>query len=176
MTTQDYPRFVELLQSHAALTHRLGEIESRLNLRQLAAAGDVLVEFVIINEDIALLDTAIKDLFLAHPEWRGAAKSVSTPFGAVESRSSTEIDVPNEPMTVALIQARGKTDPEFKADLYLRVTIEPNVEALESLDDSALEKLGGRRVKKETVTVKPAKVKAGAAIKAAQAAAKKTPA
>ena len=124
-------------------------------------------DYVVLHEELEEIDTEIKALFEKHPEWRGETKSVKTPYGAVEQRTVTELEVPNPTMTVALIKARGKADPNFKSEAFLHIEEEPNLEALEGLSNDELSKLGVNRKQSERITVKAAKVNVAKAVKAA---------
>lgn len=169
VSSQDFAQFVDLQQQHTHFSTKLAELEVRLNKVSQSAIAAAVPEFVVLQEEATRLETQIKDLFAKHPEWRDAKKkSVGTPYGSVEQRASEELDIPNEAMTVALIEATGKADPNFKAADFLHIEKLPNREALERLGDDALTVLGVSRVKKETITVKPAKVNVAKAVKAAK--------
>ena len=168
--SQAFASFVELQQQHTELSNQLDQLEVTINRDAQASAKASAEAYIVLQENIAALDIKLKAFFAAHPEWRGEKKkSVSTPFGSVEQRTANELEVPNAAMTVAMIEACGKSDAAFKADDFLHVSKEPNLEALERLDDSALAKLGINRVTTERVTVKPAKVSVAKAVKAAKA-------
>lgn len=157
---QDYARFVDLQQQHSSVFNQIEQLEVNMNKASQEAMKLDTTDYVVLHETLNLLDGQIKALFARHPEWRpGDSKSVKSPFGSVEQRTAKELDAPNPAMTVSLIEARGATDPEFKAADYLHIDKKPNLEALERLNDDELAKLGVSRVSTEKVTVKPAKVK-----------------
>lgn len=165
---QDFARLVELQQKHTDTTLALEKLEGRMSVDALKAATSSAPDYVVLQEQLANLDAELKALFARHPEWREAGKkSVKTPFGAVEQRTVTELEVPNPAATVTLIKARGKEDDKFDPSLFLRVEIEPNLEALEALSDDELSKLGVTRKSTERITVKAAKVSAAKVVKAA---------
>lgn len=166
---QDFARLAELQQKFNDADTKLAALEVTMNEKAQGAAHPFGPDYVVLHESKAALESDIKELFNRHPEWRGDGKSVKTPFGEVAQRTVTELEVPNAAMTVALIEAQGKTDPAFKAEDFLRIEKSPNVEALEGLGDDALAKLGVRRVKREQVTVKAAKVSVAKTVKAAKA-------
>lgn len=166
---QDFAHFVDLQEQHTHITTKLADLEVVINRDSQAVVSQKVPEFVVLQEEVTRLETLLKDLFAKHPEWRDAKKkSVSTPYGEVQTRSSEELEIPNEAMTVVLIEAREKTDANFKASDYLHVEKKPNREALERCTVDELTKLGVSRVKKETITVKPAKVNVAKAVKAAK--------
>lgn len=167
--SQDFARLVELQQQHSETTHALEALENKMSLAALDAASENAEAYVINQEKLASLDDEIKALFEAHPEWREAGKkSVKTPFGSVEQRSATELVIPNPEATVILIEARAAKDKEINAANFIRVEKTPNVEALEAWSDDELSKVGITRKTSEKITVKAAKVKAAAVVKAAK--------
>jgi Bacteriophage Mu Gam like protein len=165
---QDFAKFVDLQQQFTEKHNKLQELEVTINRSAQAAAESSAAAYVILQEELSRFDAELKAIFEKHPEWRGDKKSVDTPYGNVQQRTVIELEVPNPAMTVALIKARGQADKEFAAADFLRVEEEPNLEALERLDDAALSKLGVNRNKRESITVKPAKVNVAKAVKAAK--------
>jgi len=166
--SQDFARFIELQQQHTATSNQIEALEVDINKGAQEAAKSSAEAYIVLREDLEKLDGELRSLFERHPEWRGEKKSVGTPFGSVEQRTATELEVPNAAMTISLIEAKGKTDPQFKADDFLHIEKEPNLEALERLSNEELAKLGVQRVTTERITVKPAKVNVAKAVKAAK--------
>lgn len=166
--TQDFARLVELLQKHSSGTNDLAKLETEMSRLSLNAASARLTDYVVLQEQNAAVEAEIKVLFEKHPEWRGEKKSVATPFGSVEQRSTTELQIDNPVMTLALIRARANRDDFFCAGDYIHVEESPDKEALEKLSDEELEELAVKRVKTESITVKPAKVNAAKIVKAAK--------
>ena len=164
---QDFALFVELQQKFTGISNRLAELETEINIREQKLIQEHTADFVVLQETASALEAQLKDLFARHPEWCGEKKNVTTPYGAVEKRKATELQVDNPAMTVAMIEAKGKIDPQFKADIFLHVSTEPNLETLEQLSDEALKELGVKRVETERITVKAAKVNVAKAVKAA---------
>jgi hypothetical protein len=167
--SQDFARFVELQQQHSEMSNKLDALEVTINRSAQAAATASATAYVVLQENLAKLDAELKSLFGQHPEWRGDKKSVGTPFGSVEQRTTTELRVDNPAMTVALIEAKAESNPTgFPVADFLHITKEPNLEMLERLSDSELGRLGISRITTERVTVKPAKVNVAKAVKAAK--------
>jgi hypothetical protein len=166
--TQDFARLVECQQLHNTLTTRLKELEVDLDKAAQASAVTSAPAYVCLQEDVSKVESEITQLFNRNPGWRGDQKSVKTPFGAVESRSVTKLKVANPAVTVTLIKARGTSDPDFKAHLFLHIEELPNIEALEGLQDDELAKLGVTRETTEKVTVSPVKANVAKAVKAAK--------
>jgi hypothetical protein len=165
---QDFAKFVDLQQQHTAKHLQMQELEVTMNTASQKCLEPLGPAYVVLQEEFARLDTDLKALFEKHPEWRGDKKSVATPYGGVEQRTVVELEVPNPAMTVALIKARGQEDKQFVAVDFKHIEEEPNLEALERLNDDALSKLGVNRKTRESVTVKPAKVNVARAVKAAK--------
>lgn len=170
--SQDFAKFVDLQQQYTATHNKLQELEVTINSASQRCVEGLAPEYVVLQEELSRLDADIKALFEKHPDWRGDKKSVVTPYGGVEQRSVVELEVPNPAMTVSLIKARGQSDKQFVAEDFLHIEEEPNIEALERLNDSDLAKLGVNRKKRESITVKPAKVNVAKAVKAAKKPAK----
>lgn len=167
--SEDFARFVELQQKHTEASNKLAALEVAINVGAQSAAEASATEYIVLQETVAGLAAELTALFARHPEWRDAKKkSVGTPYGSVEQRKVTELEIPNPAMTVVLIEARGEKDPQFKAGDFLHISKEPNFEALERLTDDELAKLGVSRVTTERVTVKPAKLNVAKAVKAAK--------
>lgn len=166
--SQDFARFTELQQLLNTARTNLDELEVKMNRCANKAAEMNAAEYVVLQEQFAGLEKDLTKLFEKHPEWRQEKKSVKTPFGEVAQRTVTELHVANPAATVALIEARGKTDPDFKADDFLHKEVSPNLEALEGMSDDELSKLGVTRKTREQITVKPAKVNVAKAVKAAK--------
>ena len=167
-SAQDFAQFVELQQKYTEASTQLDALEVRINESSQKVAQAHAADFIVLQETVAELDAQLKELFGRHPEWRGDKKSVSTPYGSVEQRTAKELQVPNPAMTVALIEAKGKSDPAFQSATFLHVTTEPNLEALERLSDETLAGLGITRVETQRMSVKPAKVNVAKAVKAAK--------
>jgi hypothetical protein len=165
--SQDFARLAELQQAHTKATTALEKLEVQMNEQSQKSASAFATDYVVLQEAVTKLDAEITALFSRHPEWRDG-KSVKTPFGEVAQRTVTTLEIANPAVTVTLIEARGKAEPGFDAELFLRREVSPNVEALEGLPDAELAKLGVSRVKTEKITVKPAKVSVAKAVKAAK--------
>lgn len=167
--SQDFARLVELQMKFSGLDVQLADLEAEMNANSLRALKHSATDYVVLQEERSRVETEIKALFAAHPEWRDdGQKSVKTPFGHVQQRSVSELDVPNPAMTIALIEARAARDAQFKADLYIKTEKSPKLEALEALSDDELSKLGVRRATSEKITVKPLKANVAKAVKAAK--------
>jgi hypothetical protein len=166
--SQDFARLIDLQQQYNSRYNQLQELEVTINRSAQTAAEATAGAYVILQEETTRLEGEIKALFEKHPDWRGEKKSVSTPFGAVEQRTVTELVVENPALTVALIERRGEQDATFKTADLLHIEKTPNLEALERFDDATLVSLGVSRKKTERITVKPTKVSVAKTVKAAK--------
>jgi hypothetical protein len=95
------------------------------------------------------------------PSGSPPSRPSSPPYGTVGFRTATKLDVPNEELTIALLERY--TD----ADIYLRSRKFLNLEALETLSDSKLLDLKIQRITADKLTVTPAKIDLGKAVKKA---------
>lgn len=144
-----------------SLAKLTGAIKERYNRSITAYVEDFASLQLIIDdaEDVA------RKLAEANPQWFATAKTITTPYGTVLSRSSTKLEVTNEQVSIELLQQLGPDAAPF-----LRTVTTLNLEALESLSETELARIRVTRVTSETITVAPAKVTLG---KAAMTAAKK---
>lgn len=170
----DYTLFVELLQRFSSLSNDLALIEGRLTAEQLEAANSSITEYAVLQEQAAQLEARLTRLFADHPEWRPeGTKSIKTPYGTVSCREVNELAVPNEAVTIVLIEAQAKLEPENPLwPSLLRVKTELNREVIETLDEAVLKKLGVSWNRSEPITVKAFKADAAKLQKAAAAAAR----
>ena len=166
--TQDFARLVELQELYTSTSNKIATLEASTNTFVNDTLKGQVPDFVVLQETLAKCDQEIRELFKRNPQWKGPNKSVKTPFGEVGERTTTEMDIPNPAMTVALIKGRGASDPAFKSSDFLHVEELPSKEALERLKDDELADLGVRRISTESITVKAAKVNMAKAVKAAK--------
>lgn len=163
MQTDDYTTLTTELDRYTRLNNQLAEIEARFQ----AAMADIIAtsyreEFAALTDELTESSDRIETLAIRHPEWFAKTKTIKTPFGTVASRSSTKLDVPNEEATIALLELRGTA-----AEPFLRTRKYLSVESLEALDDADLAALKIRRVTSEKITITPAKIDLGKAVKLA---------
>lgn len=167
--SQDFARLIELQQEHTKSSTELERIQTVMTADSQAAAAAQTTDYVIHQERVAAMEREIRALFARNPQWlTDGEKTVKTPFGSVSSRSVASLEIPDAEATVVLLELRAVKDKDFDASLFIRTQKVPNVEALESLDDAELSKLGVTRTKTERVTVKAAKMDAAKVVKAAK--------
>lgn len=168
MTAQqdDYQKLTENLGRYTKLANRLAEIEAGFQLAITELIADCYKDdFAELQSELSDVEAAIETLAIRHPEWFAKVKTIKTPFGSVASRSTTKIEVSNEEATIALLETRGdEGKPFLRERKYL------SIESLEALDDGELKRLKLKRVTTEKITISPAKVDLGKAVKKAEAA------
>jgi len=160
-TDAEYRNLVDLLALHTEATSRMTELESAVQEAYLGIIDEHRKHYASLQNKISESEAAIKFIALQHPEWFHTIKTLKTPYGTVGFRNSTKLEVPNEELSIALIERMAD------ADLYLRTRKFLNLEALESLEDFALKGLQITRVTSEKCTVTPAEIDLGKAVKKA---------
>lgn len=161
MQTESYHKLTEELGAYTRLSNQLAEIEARFQ----AAITELISEcyrdeFQELTEQLQAVEARIELLALKNPDWFEKTKTVKTPFGTVASRATTKLDVENEEATIAILELRGEQGKPF-----LRERKYLSIESLEALDDAELQRLKVRRVRTEKITISPAKVDLGKALK-----------
>lgn len=158
----DYRNLLDLLAVYTEAHNRLAAMETAASEHLIDYVDDVRSDYARYQRKMAEAEASIRMIVDAHPEWFESQKSIKTPYGSVASRSTPRLDVPNPEASIILVQRSEDLDDA----IYLRERVELNIEALETLDDAALKRLRIRRVKDESVSVKPARVDLGKAVKA----------
>jgi Bacteriophage Mu Gam like protein len=164
-SAKHYKSLVDCQAIHTEATNRLAKLEATLLDDYLTSVDALRKDYTNLQEAISKSEAAIRDIALMHPEWFAEVKTVTTPYGSVQSRSGTKLEVGNEEVTIALITQLGPDAAPF-----LRQEITLNLEALESLSDDELGRIRVKRVSSESLVIKPTKPNLG---KAAAAAVKK---
>ena len=148
-----YANLVSLLAIHTEATNRMAALETAVNEAYLGIIDENRALYAKLQGTISESEAAIRLAALQHPEWFEAIKTLKTPYGSVGFRSATKLEVPNEELSIALIEKRDD------ADLYLRTRKFLNLEALKGLHIE--------RVKSDKCSVSPAKMDLGKAVKKA---------
>lgn len=159
----DYKNLIDLLAVLGEAETRLSEMQARLDEDQRNLVDEVRDEYVELQTKIADAEQAIETICRRHPEWFKKAKTVKTLYGSAAARETKKLIIPDEPVTITLIQAAGRG-----AD-FIRVTTEVDREALEKLDDAELAKFGVTRSVDTSYTIKPAKLDLGKAVQDSEA-------
>ncbi len=164
-TDPDYKNLIDCLAIHAEATARMGELENDLQQAFLDLVDARRKDYTELQSALTKSTAAIEAAALLHPEWFGKAKSIKTPYGTVAFRKTTKLEVPNEEVSIVLLEQLGQDGLPF-----LTVKKALNLEALEKLDDKELERIRVRRVTAESFSIRPAKIDMGKAVATAQAA------
>lgn len=158
-----YKDLVDCLAILTEMTNRLTKLETEMQDEFIDLMDGRRKEYTDLQGGIAKAEQTIRDIATLNPQWFEDSKTVTTPYGAVQSRKTTSLEVANEEVTIALLQQLGADSAPF-----LRVETTLNLEALESLPDSELARIRVKRVTTEKITAKPGKVNLGKAAKAAE--------
>lgn len=161
LDAETYRDLVEQLAMLTDATNQMAKLDAAVQEEITAIMDGVIDDYSILQSSISEHEAAVKTIALAHPEWFQGTKTLKTPYGTVAFRSATKLEIPNEEFTIALIERLAD------ADLYLRTRKFPNLESLEALQDSELTALRIDRVTADKLTVTPARVDLGKAVKKA---------
>lgn len=160
-TEADFQRLISLQQLFSEADAKFDRIQAKVDDVLRVSIDCEKAEYAAAKSVRDEAEAEIKLIVGRHPEWLDG-RSVKTPFGSVEFRAGSKIVVANEEATVALIDAvHGRPGSEWRPDQLVRTERTPNLDALHVLSDDQLAKIGARREKTESVTVKRAKVELG---------------
>lgn len=165
--TDHYKDVVDNLSILLDATNQQTALETRINQGYLDLVDEHREEYAKLQEAISKVNANIEAIALVNPQWFEQKKTLTTPYGEVKSRKSTTLEVPNEEVTIVLLEQLG---PEAAA--FIRTKKELNLEALEQLSDEELKRIRITRVVKETITAKPKQIDMGKAAKSAEKRAK----
>lgn len=157
-----YTNLVNLQSINSEAHARMAELESMLHQQWLDIVDAYRKEYASIQEAIATSEEGIEYLATVNPQWFEKARTLKTPYGTVSFRRTTKLEVKNEEVSIALLEQIGEEGLPF-----LVPSKKLNLEALEKLDDTELERIRIKRVTADSCTVKPAKIDLGKAVKAA---------
>ncbi len=171
MTPTKYNSLNELLAEFSELTAELSAIEAEVNKSQITAARPLLPQHANTKARIAEIEARLREIAIANPElFPDDKRTHNTPFGAISFRKSTSLDFDDEEKVILKIKVAcvkemrraslAGTPPAFTEETLLRSRQEPNLEALEKLDDAQLAVFGITREETEKFSVKPLEVKA----------------
>lgn len=167
MNATQYNRVNELLSEFSALTAAVEAAEAEIKTVQLAAAAELLPKHAAAKVRLANTEEVLRKLCdeLYSELFPGEKRSHKTPFGEVQYRKSTSLEFDSEEEIVLRIDAacdaeeayalKEKRAPMFTAKQILRTRVEPNLEALEGVDDSVLHLFGIKRERKDNFKVVP---------------------
>lgn len=157
-TTQAFAKFVDLQQVFAQCETDLENIQIGCDKAQAETLDKYKAAYSAAKIVRDQAEAELKALVDQHPDWVDGS-TVKTPFGVIQIRGGSRIDVPNPEATCALIdQECSKPGSLWKPEQLTRTVREPNLETLEALSDDQLKKLGCTRTKTRSITVKRVQV------------------
>lgn len=160
--TGDYTNLVDLFAIVSECTNRIKAMEADLHGEYLEAVDARRKEHAELQEKLIKAEQAIEFIARRHPEWFETRRSIKTAYGSVNFRKSTKLIVPNEEVSILLIQQADDEELEKK---LLRVDTRLNLEALEKLTDAQLAGYRITRVPDDNFSIKPSTIDLGKAIK-----------
>ena len=158
----DFKNLVDLMAIMAEGSARMGELENGLQQDWIDLVDARRKDYASLQFAIGQAEESIETLALTNPQWFEKSKTLKTPYGTVSFRKSTKLEVKNEEVSLLLLEQLGQDGLPF-----VRTAKALNLEALEKLDDTELERLRIKRVSTESLSIKPAKVDLGKAVKQA---------
>ena len=165
--TADFENMVRLLSVLTESTNQLNALQNEANEGLLEILDDGISTYAKLQQAATEAESALELIARKHPEWFEVKKSIKTPYGTLKFTESTVIEIPNEEVTLILIDNESRADATFDPAKFKREVITVNVEALEGLDDVTLARLRCKRVTKQNFKVTPATLDMGKAIKEA---------
>lgn len=156
---KDYLNFIECMAIHSEATARMDELENDLQQAFLDLVDARRSDYADLQNTLAKTSAAIEDSCVLHPEWFAKAKSLKTPYGTASFRATKKLEVPNEEVSIVLLEQLGQDGLPF-----LTVKKALNLEALEKLDDKELERIRIKRVIGNSFSIKPSKIDMGKAV------------
>lgn len=164
--SEDFTNLVNLLSVFSEATHKLDEMQANLNGELMLVIDQYKADYAAMQKTLTEAETALEVIATRHPEWFTEKKGLKTPYGTVKFTRSNPLVVPNEELTIELIErdAHGLgLDPEN----LIREVKTLNLEVLETLTPEHLKAFRCKREAKENFSVVAAKVDLGKAVKEA---------
>lgn len=178
----DYERALKLLGVFTRCTHLLAALESRANSKLTKLAEAHAHKFATLQARITEAETTIIALAEAHPEWFPEHdRTVKSLLGSIHAQKTTRHEIGDEGEAIAAFEEAAVVY-RSNGDAELAAKLEACVVTTKTLDLAAVGKLTEdelalsgvdeqvERVVEDSITVKPAKVKLGNAVKKAAAA------
>lgn len=169
-----YKNLLDLLAIYSATTAQLETLAGEINTSVLDLIDTKRAEYAEAQTVLTHTEAAVRAAIALHPEWFAEAKTIKTPYGQVHSQKTTSHKVADQPASIARIksaQARairdGKHDFAAQLGALIRVEESVNLDACGELTEEILARYGIERNIEESVTLKPAKIQLGQAVKAA---------
>jgi hypothetical protein len=163
----DFKELIELLSLVSQASNKLGTMEAATNKEVFEMLEAKMPEFTLLQGTLTEAENKIKEICIKNPGWFSVKKTLATPYGSVKSHSSTVLETENEDVSIVLLEREAEINKEFKPADFLRQQKKLNLESLERLTDAELARFRIKRVPKETINVKPAKLDMGKAVEEA---------
>lgn len=164
VNSADYKNLVDLLGVFTEAKLRLDELQNTSASDYLEIVDGVRKDYAELQSKVTESELAIEIIAMRHPEWFTEKRSVKTPYGTVKVTRTNKLDVPNEEVSILLIE-RAEELGTLEKGRYLRTKKEVNIDALQSMTDAELSALRINRIRDESVKVTEAKVDFGKAVK-----------
>jgi hypothetical protein len=159
-TDQDYKNLVDCMAVYSEATARMAELEADLQQCWLDLVDARRKDYTTLQSTLTRAEEACRCASELHPEWFAKVKSIKTPYGTVAFRKSTKLEVPNEEVSIVLLEQLGQDGLPF-----IQTAKKLNLEALEKLSDEELKRLRITRYATENFKITAAKVDLGKAVK-----------
>lgn len=156
----DFESVVNLLAVLGEANRQLAALKTEIESEYLAIVSGRRERYAKLQATVSETEAALEVIARRNPQWFDERKNVSTPYGAVKFKSSSELVVADENISIQLIKALGK--PQM-----LRTVDVLNKEALEKLSDAELAQFAIVRKAKENFSTDTDVVDLGKAVKAA---------
>jgi hypothetical protein len=153
-----FQEVIELLSDLSLAANGLTSLEVLATDEQKLVIDKFRSEYISLQNKRSAIEARLEIICRTHPAWFTEKKTLKTPYGSVSLRDSSELSVPNEELTMALIESQ-------KAERYIRYTKSLDLEALEKLDDTTLAHYKILRITKSNFTAKPTSLDLGKAVK-----------
>lgn len=170
-----FENLINLLGVYSEGTARMAELEAENNKAYLDLVEERKDEYAKLQLALGEAEAAIKVIADAHPEWFPTdQRTLKTPYGSVHAQKTTKHEADDEEVSILLIEADADLaaragDLAAAQALTNLVKVEKTIdfEAIAKLDAARLAQWRIRRTESDSITVKPAKVSLGNAVKAA---------
>lgn len=164
----DHAELVKLLEIRSAAEIDLEKFQNAIDQEYLGLIDAKLPEFTRLQAIFNQADRAVETICLMHPEWFEKAKSIPTPYGKAKQTTGKSLEVENEELTIALIEAEAKRDPEFDATLYIDSKKVLKKDAVKTLDAATLKRIRCKLVVTTNIKAESLRVDMGKAAEEAE--------
>lgn len=157
----DFKAVIDLLSVLGDANRDLAKLEREIETHYVGHVTKHRDDYATLQKTISETEAALEVIARRNPQWFGDKKNVSTPYGVVKFKASTELVAADEQDAIRrILKARRPR--------LLRRNIELNRELLDELSDKELAAFGITRKAKENITIETKVVDLGKAVKAAE--------